>query len=437
MVTGLMGITPIPPHVFTLTSEQCMMTAAPLTLSRLTQALQNTDARKSAAIRFTAILQPAGGVGDKIFPPTYKDGKNAVERRRVGELELETVLLDSVASQANRMESALREAWEEGRLELPNITVDFTTGNPQFPHIGQLTALDVPHRIADAILRDSLLEGVPFRQSKPGQSFTMARTNNATALFELCPTALLFGVWDSAGPAGGLGAKFARTLVSEIVGLDAVPGKRVASRIDPLQIALAAGPVYEHPSDGWTLDEKEATRDDKKKGEPKKKGDGKPSEINHGNVTPSIGDGGYTVREARQISVLSLTGLRRLRFPSPGQGLTPEGQRDRDNAARLVLTTLGLCALRLALEQGTDLRSRCQLVPATPPTFELVSSSGEAPEAFSLSVDQALELYAQAVAQARALGFHYPKTPVQLTPTPKLVQLLEKSVALLMKSKEA
>ena len=411
------------------------MSLSPLTLDRLAQALEGRD----AALRLTVTLQPAGGEGDKVFPPTYEGGRYAVERRRIGAEEVETVLLDSVASQANRMEQALRDAWESERLELPNLTVDFAP----HPHIGTLTALDVPHRVADAILRDSLLGDKLFRDSEAGRSFTLARPGSARALFEICPTALLFGVWDSTGPAGGLGAKFARALVSEIVGLDAVAGKKVSSRLDPLQITSGAAVIYEHPTEGWTLDPTQAKKDDKKK-EPLKKGkEGKPSEINHGNVTPTIEDtGGYTVREARQLAVLSLAGLRRLRFPSgetaragSAAGLSPERQ-GQDRAARLVLATLGLVAMRLQLEQGFDLRSRCQLVPACPPVFELISSAGEPPEAFSVSVEQALSLYAQAVVQVRALGFQYRKEALALKPSPKLMTLVQKSVEQLMKTRE-
>ena len=62
--------------------------------------------------------------------------------------------------------------------------------------------------IADALLRDSVLEGTPFRHTKVGTEVTDARPNHATAMFKYCPTALVFGVWDSTGPKGGLGAKF-------------------------------------------------------------------------------------------------------------------------------------------------------------------------------------------------------------------------------------
>lgn len=86
---------------------------------------------EAAAIRCITGLQPAGGKGDKVFPPTYAVERNAtsryaLEKRRIDGQEVDTVLLDSVASQANRMEEALLAAWEERRLDLPVISIDFS-----------------------------------------------------------------------------------------------------------------------------------------------------------------------------------------------------------------------------------------------------------------------------------------------------------------------
>ena len=49
--------------------------------------------------------------------------------------------------------------------------------------LGEITALRAPHRIADALLRDALLDGVPFRSSAIGKAFTDARVNHATAMY--------------------------------------------------------------------------------------------------------------------------------------------------------------------------------------------------------------------------------------------------------------
>ena len=387
----------------------------PLTFPQLSNAI----AGNTAAFRMVTRLQPAGGPGDKVFPPTYEGGKYATERRSVDGREADCVLLDSVQSQANRMEQALLAAYDRGLLRFPLLSV-------QIPSVGRITTLDAPHRIADAIFRDSLLGGKPFRESREGQSFTDARTTNATPLFTLCPTALIFGMWDSTGPRGGMGAKFARALVSEVVGLDVVPGKRTASRLDPLQIAVGAGPVYQHATDGWTLDPSAAVTDGKKKGDPLRVKDGKPSEINHGNVTPTIADGGFTIGQAVQTTVLSLPALRRLRFPLGEKG--PEAPRD--HAAQVTLAALALAAIVYQREEGYDLRSRCQLVPSAPPAFELVSGEGKPPSRFSLTAQEAAALLAEAVKGATRANLPWREQPIVLEPAPKLVELVKRSQAL-------
>ena len=83
------------------------------------------------------------------------------------------------------------------------------------------------------------IQSVATRRISPERNFS-----NATALFKVCPTGLVFGLWDSTGPKGGLGAKFQRALVSEIVGINAANGAKTASRIDPLNIAKDAAVLY-------------------------------------------------------------------------------------------------------------------------------------------------------------------------------------------------
>ncbi|MFH1267044.1 MAG: type I-U CRISPR-associated RAMP protein Csb1/Cas7u [Planctomycetota bacterium] len=208
--------------------------------------LKTAVAGSAAAFRSVSRLEPAGGPGDKIFPPTYAGGVYATEKRRVGtedgsEEVVECVLLDSVQSQANRMEEALLEAIRAERLQLPLIEVDFS-GVDLLKPVGNVTSLQAPHRLADAILRDSLLEdGTPFRTSEYARQWGAANLFNATPIYRLCPTALVFGLWGSPDKPGGLGAKFERTIVSEIVGVDCLPtDRRLGFRIDPLEIKAAA-----------------------------------------------------------------------------------------------------------------------------------------------------------------------------------------------------
>ena len=147
--------------------------------------------------------------------------------------------------------------------DFPVLSVDFSA-DPALSDIGSITALQAPHRIADAILRDATdaTGKVLFRDTAEGKAFTDASTRNATAVLALCPTALVFGVWDSTGPKGGMGAKFQRALSSEIVGVNARAGAKVGSRIDPL--AIQAGVEVFHrasdPNDG-TIDPAEAQKD--------------------------------------------------------------------------------------------------------------------------------------------------------------------------------
>jgi CRISPR-associated protein Csb1 len=363
-----------------------------LTLDELKQAV----AGHAAAFRCVTDYQPAGGPGDKIFPPTYEGGKYATELRHIEGRDIPCVLVDSVQSQANRMELALLEARRAGRIDLPLITVLFD--DESLLKKFSVSSLEAPHRIADAILRDSLLDGVIFRKSAKGQILDNADARNATGLFRLCPTALIFGLWDSTGPRGGMGAKFQRALVSEMIGYDAVSGKKTSSRIDPVQMLLNAGPLFARGvindnTPSWTPEESAAARE---KNQPLKLGkDGKPSEANHGNVTPSITDGGFTVSKVRQTTVLSLAALRRLRFPLDG---AMDADTKVDHAARTVLAALGLAAATLSREEGADLRSRCQLFPTEAFVWQLLDTPGTEPKSYAMDGSAAVKLLGEAIA---------------------------------------
>lgn len=392
--------------------------------------VRNAVAGSAAAFRCRQKLQPAGGEGSPVFPATYEGGKYATEERRLPgrESPVPCVVLNSVQSEANHVELALLDAWDDKEIPLPVVAVDFA--GQGLRRDLRVTSLEAPHRIADALLRDSLLDGVEFRKSAHGSKIDHVDLRNATALFELCPTALVFGLWDSTGPRGGLGAKFARAYVSEVVGIDAVPGKKTASRIDPAEVRLGAGPVYLRADATWTLDEKEAA---KEKGKPIKAGkDGKPSEVNHGNVTPTISDGGFTVAHALRTSTLSLPALRRLRFPI-------DNQRDpaRDRAAQTTLAALALCGATLAQAAGSDLRSRCHLIPVEAARWELLDTPGTEPKSYVLDRAGAIALYREAVDAAKAAGLPWLDEPLELVPSPQLAALVRKSQDLAVATVEA
>jgi CRISPR-associated protein Csb1 len=394
-----------------------------LTSEILTGAVKNG----AAAFRCRRRLQPAGGSGDKVFPPTFAGAVYAVEERRLpGRDEPVTcVVLDTVQSQANRMELALQDAFDTGVLNLPILQVDFTKWSPTgdveadkaagnlIDAVGKITSLQVPHRLADAILRDSQTpDGKPFRQSDKGKALNTVSPLNATALYQLCPTALIFGMWDSTGPKGGLGAKFERAMVSEVVGIGACirdTHRARGVRRDPLEVR-AVVKVLKAANKSWAL------------ADPKAKGAEAPSAINHSSVPFESENSGTTIDYAEQITTLSLIALRRLRFPVNGTT-----SLEIDAAGRTVLCALGLCAATLAFEGGMGLRSRCLLWPEGPMIWELLAKPGETPQTFSLTGKEAIQLVKVAADAANNTGINWEETPIELVPQQKLVDLVRLS----------
>jgi CRISPR-associated protein Csb1 len=371
------------------------------------------------------------------------------------------------------MEQALQEALDAGEVALPIVEVDFSEAALPEP-VGRVTGLQAPHRLADAILRDSEHGGRPFRESEIAKALNRATPLNATPVYGLCPSALVFGMWDSSGPKGGLGAKFERAMVSEVVGIGAEFGVRTASRIDPIITKTKGIVLYRMPDGRWTLDESKAAVE--KSGnsvKPAKLGkEGKVSEANLGNVTPGfakyargaegydpmrsgsleidysiragqegfairnrslaesqaaregqIAPGGVTVKYAEQVTTLSLICLRRLRFPVNGS----KGAGATDAAGRTVLAALGLCAATLTFEAGMGLRSRCLLWPDSAMQWELLATPGKPPESFTLDSAAAKKLLADAVSAAEQTGLVWQKERIMLKPSAELVKLVRLS----------
>ncbi len=394
--------------------------------------LQNAVKEAAAAFRCRRRLQPAGGDGDKVFPPTFAGARYATENRRLpGRAEaVPCVLLDSVQSQANRMELALQDAFDAGKIKIPLLVVDFSDYDPKgdveadkkecclIDPIGRVTSLQLPHRLADAILRDSQINGVNFRKSERGKTLDAVSLANATPVFELCPTALVFGMWDSTGPKGGLGPKFERAMVSEVVGIGRELGDlRRGVRRDPLEIR-AAVKVLKAADKSWEVADAGT------------KGAVSPSEVNHSSVPfPKQGKekandnyyDGVTIEYAEQTTTLSLISLRRLRFPVNGNA-----NADADTAARSVLTALGLCAATLAFESGMGLRSRCLLWPDGPMEWELLDRPGTPPKKFALTGEQAVALLEKTTTAAQ-VTLPWETAPIILKPSPELVRLVRLS----------
>lgn len=387
-------------------------------LDRLIHGVQH-----DAGIRRIRRLQPLGGRGDKIFPPTYpavKRGdppRHVFEHRRIAGTNTLCVLIDSVQSQANRLEEALQAARADGSLKFPAIAVDFT-GTP-VSDIGRVTTLEAPHRVFDAIIRDSELGGIRFKATEEGKRLIEARPASARAVFELAPTSLVFGAWNSTGDGGGLGAKFPRAVVSEIVGVGVAveerggesrpSGQRTGSRIDPLGIRSGVR-VYKTEDNDWSFE---------KKGKAKEV---RPSEVNHSNIAPSVQPLGVSIDYALHSFVLSFAALRRLHYAGAGASASA------DSAANAALAALALAASLAQDRAGYFLRSRCDLVPEPEQTagFEIIKADGTT-EPLVLDYEQARALLAVSCERTAEQGLKWRGEDLVLKPQAKLVELVRAS----------
>ena len=107
--------------------------------------------QEDAAIRRTQRLQPSGGRGDKIFPPTYPPERrggpprHVFERRRMDDGEVWCVLVDSrpESGAIGLRKRCWRPTGDAGML--PYITVNFRGAGLE--PLERITSLDAPHRV--------------------------------------------------------------------------------------------------------------------------------------------------------------------------------------------------------------------------------------------------------------------------------------------------
>ncbi|TAG09781.1 MAG: type I-U CRISPR-associated protein Cas7 [Verrucomicrobia bacterium] len=380
--------------------------------------------QSAAGLRLRLRLQPLYGQGEIIFPCTVAGGKYQTSKRRIPGFEnsVECTIIDSVQSQANRMEDALLADIRAGNIFLPHIVTDFSgIGNDLEKAIGAITCFEAPHRIFDAIIRDSVnAEGKHFPFTKEGKAAIKANSKNATAVYEISPASLLFGSWDSTGISGGLGEKYTRCVVSELAAVNIEKETfRAGTREDPLNIAkesFAASMKSEagKNDDAWTaLAVKAAAK--KKKLE-------NASDINHSSVpwdgenkTTKEMHGGVTCDYIQQSTTISFAALRQLHFLVDSKDLSSYGQT--------VLAAIALHAAALNVERGWHLRSRCDLIhdDGAKPEWVLLgaSSSQEA-----LTTDITRQILNESIEQANTAGLTWRDTPIQLTPSPALRELV-------------
>jgi CRISPR-associated protein Csb1 len=141
-----------------------------------------------AALVIREYLMPVEGTNGVVFPATFAAGDNFPGGYNIdGDPNGSNVcLLDTVGSQANRIEPIFRQAKYAGLV--PQIVVK---AGEKLVNI-----LDAGHRAGDAIIRCSSL-----KDAIDG-AFLASIKGDAEPLAKIAPTSLVFGVWNSRGEKG-------------------------------------------------------------------------------------------------------------------------------------------------------------------------------------------------------------------------------------------
>lgn len=364
---------------------------------------------RASALRLVVKLRPANADG-LVYPPTYEGGTHITRAAWINGEKRDAVLLDSVQSQSNRIESTILDAHRRNEISYPDIVLDVkaNTGHEQY------SVLELSHRIYDQALRMSTLNGVSFANSDIGKAVYAARTEKATGLYNHAPITLALGGWDSHGGGGPLVAKLPRLITSEIIGLDAELVKRGAVKFDPMDIRRDAGPLYESkdPDRKYEIDKAKASNNKEIK----------PSVVGLGNAL-EFSERGAVITEAVQTSVVSCAAVRRLRFEKNDGSYSD----DRDRTGQIVIAALGLFGLLAQMESGYYLRSGCDLFPIKEPKLEIIGRTLEEITLHPITVKNAHAALIKSLDEAKSQGLEWRKETIHLEADDRLVTIIERS----------
>lgn len=281
----------------------------------------------AVALSLREFLRPASG--EVIFPPTYAPAsKNEKSGYNISPTKTGNVCtLDSVGSQANRMEPIFLEA--EYRHLAPQITVRAGA------NLGA-NLLKMGHRLADAAIRFSDLYDCIH------EAFLAYRERgDATKIAKIGPTSLVFGVWDSRETH----TKVPRLINSTIRAYD----------VDLLTRSAQYVPTFEYSDIGFSEGDRENA-----------------AEIGLAHVPSTNTHGGVIINGpiVRQTE-LNLNALKALRGT------------DAAETEKLQRYILGLALVAMLAPRVHDLRQGCLLAPdrAHPATLCTVMMDGSIDEA--------------------------------------------------------
>ncbi|HUT11222.1 MAG TPA: type I-U CRISPR-associated RAMP protein Csb1/Cas7u [Thermoguttaceae bacterium] len=287
-----------------------------------------TDAGPAALV-IREHLMPVEGADGVLFPATFAAGDGFPGGYNINTFADEkgsknVCLIDSVGSQANRLEPLFMQAKYQHLV--PRIVVK--AGEHE------VNILEAGHRAGDALLRCSQL------QQQLQDAFKAVLAGDAEPLARIAPTSLVFGVWDSRNTQ----AKLPRLVSSTIRAFDVRRLTRGAVYIPPVDYA---------EMDVFSEEEKAKAEGNNKSPLAQRGFVHNPASGSHGGV---IADGGI-----RRDATLGLAAVRLL-------------HADRDEQKTLVLRRyiLGLSLVTFTSKTENYLRQGCMLVLATDQPREFV-----------------------------------------------------------------
>jgi CRISPR-associated protein Csb1 len=292
------------------------------------------------ALHLKQKLLPVEGEGTVIFPPTYATYADIGYNVDTLSDGTKVCTIDSVGSQANRMEPIFK-ANEPREPENPLAKlvpqIDVAYGNEK-----KISILDAGHRLGDAIIRTSKSDAFDLPRAAK-EAFESFLRGDATAIAKLAPTSLVFGVWDSRETQ----AKLPRIVQSVIRAWDISQLKRSA--------------VYTAPIDYSSLDVFDPEMKEKAEKDTKR-----PESVRgFVNALATASHGGIVARgQIRRDVTVNLIALRRLKG---------------DNSAALRRYILGLALVAAVEPIDGFLRAGCLLTldPASDAEWKLVHRDGK------------------------------------------------------------
>jgi CRISPR-associated protein Csb1 len=358
-----------------------------------------------AAIILKQWLKPTHG--NIIFPPTYANpsqkkgdppvynidryGETSTLRKtfeKIGKVqtfmdaertengrEYSVCIIDSIASQANRIEPAFAEDIAEGKL-VPQVIVEAKIKDEEGERTEQVNLLTAGHRAADAIVRFSTLA------EDLRKAIQARRDGDSLPLAKITPTSLVFGMWDSRGT----GVKVPRLFNSIIRAFDVLEFRRSAQYFPAIDYA-AAGVAA-------------------KKGEKelKKLADQGMAEVPATFTLGGIEARGGICREAC-VNLVTLRDIVALVKKKDKQGEIDK-EESKKETLKLQRYLLGLALVSLTWFDGKtlNLRQGCQLVSVPErPMSRLVIKADGTESAFQVDRDSAIE-YAKKTAEQFGVG---------------------------------